>query len=200
VAPLKGEEAAFRRPLAMAARWPDVRNWGSTAAERQLVFPCDRHLPIPDDALYRAIDVDAPGPLLFCWLCQLRVAPYSYDWIDNFGRRSPRRLIPGLDALAVGQSVMGFELVAFERDRHLTLCGSPLGRAFGTYAVTYLVLPSLAQRCRLVVKLVAAYPRSGLLRFPMRKLGPVADLIMMRKQLLTLKFLAERDAPVAATT
>ena len=57
-----------------AAPWLDVRSWGSTAAERALAFPCDRHLPVHDDALFRAIDVDVPAPLLFRWLCQLRLA------------------------------------------------------------------------------------------------------------------------------
>jgi hypothetical protein len=174
-----------------------VRSWGSTPAERELAFPCDRHPPVHDDALYRAIDVDAPASTVFRWLCQLRAAPYSYDWLDNLGRRSPRRLTPGLDALEVGQPVMGFELVEFERDRHLTLCGQALGRRFGTYAVTYLVLPSGPERSRLVVKLLAAYPRWAPLGVPMRVLGPLGDLIMMRKQLLTLKALAERDVTPA---
>ena len=47
---------------------------------------------------------------------------FSYDWIDNFGRQSPRELVPGLERLAVGQRVMSiFRLVEFERDVHLTL-------------------------------------------------------------------------------
>src|ERR1043165_6990385 len=82
--------------------------WGTTAAERALPFPCDRWVTQADEPLFRGVDVDAPAPVLFRWLCQLRVAPYSYDWIDNFGRRSPRELVPGLDALAVGQPVMTF--------------------------------------------------------------------------------------------
>src|SRR6185369_11959475 len=88
--------------------------WGSTAAERAMSLPCDRYLDPPEQVLHRALDVDAPADVVFRWLCQLRVAPYSYDWIDNFGRTSPRTLTPGLERLAVGQTCMTmFELVEF---------------------------------------------------------------------------------------
>src|SRR3989442_14397603 len=80
--------------------------WGSTAAERAQPFPCAGLVPEPAAALFRAVDVAAPARVLFPWLCQLRVAPYSYDWIDNLGRQSPRRLTPGLERLALGQRVM----------------------------------------------------------------------------------------------
>jgi hypothetical protein len=177
--------------------WPDVRTWGATPAEQRMEFPCDRYLPAHDDALFRAVAVAAPAALLFHWLCQLRVAPYSYDWIDNFGRRSPRRLLAGLDDLAVGQKVMTlFDLVAFERPRHLTL-RTRASRIFGQYAVTYMILPVAAQHSRLVVKLLVALPRCAPPSFAIRRLGPFGDLIMMRKQLLTLKRLAEREAQIS---
>jgi len=95
--------------------WRVAHDWGSTAAERDQSFPCDDLLKNPDDVLFRAIDVDAVPAVTFRWLCQLRTAPYSYDWIDNLGRTSPRTLTPGLELLAVGQTVMTiFELVDFE--------------------------------------------------------------------------------------
>jgi hypothetical protein len=167
---------------------PDVRNWGSTPEERALGFPCDRHLPRVDDVLYRGIGVEAPAGLVFRWLCQLRVAPYSYDWIDNGGRQSPRRLVPGLDRLEIGQRLMSmFELVDFEPDRYLTALSVP--SLFGRFAVTYLLVPVSADGCRLVVKLVAAYPPA--LRPLLRRLVAAADWVMMRKQLLNLKDLAE---------
>jgi hypothetical protein len=171
------------------------RNWGVTPEERELEFPCDRHLSDPDDAMYRAVTVDASAPIVFRWLCQLRVAPYSYDWIDNLGRRSPRELTPGLDRLAIGQRVMTiFRLAEFERDVHLTLIMTGrTTRLFGGVAVTYLVLPAESERCRLVVKLVVSYP-PGMTGMTMRMLLPGGDLVMMRKQLLTLKELAERDS------
>lgn len=66
-----------------------TRTWGSAAQERQLDFACDGLVAEPNDALYRAQTVNAPPALLFRWLCQIRAAPYSYDWIDNLGRQSP---------------------------------------------------------------------------------------------------------------
>jgi hypothetical protein len=171
-----------------------ARTWGSTAEERQLAFACDRFVAEPNDALYRALTVNAPPALLFRWLCQLRTAPYSYDWIDNLGRRSPRRLTPGLDRLRVGQRVMTvFRLAAFEPDRHVTAVLDRPGALFGDLAVSYLIVPEADERCRLVVKLAVAYPRTPI-GAAMRALLPAGDLVMMRKQLLTLRKLAERDA------
>ena len=166
--------------------------WGSTPAERARPFPCDRWVEHADTPLFRAIDVDAPAAVVFRWLCQLRVAPYSYDWIDNFGRQSPRQLLPGLDALAVGQTVMTFfELVDFERDHHVT---ARMRTPFGALAGSYVVVPVSPSACRLIVKLAVRYPR-GPLGWTARWLLPWGDLIMMRKQLLTLKSLAEGHRP-----
>jgi hypothetical protein len=168
--------------------------WGSTPDDRALAFPCDRHLPDADESMYRAVDVEAPSSVLFRWLCQLRAAPYSYDWIDNRGRESPRRLTPGLDDLALGQSVMSiFALAEFEPSRHLTLRLRHAGALFGDVACTYLVVPRSAEASRLVVKLLWHYPGGPLVRSIARALLPWADLVMMRKQLLTLRWLAERD-------
>ena len=168
--------------------------WGTEEAERGLPFPCDRYVEQADAAYYRGITLRAAPAVLFRWLCQLRVAPYSYDWIDNGGRRSPRTLTPGLEALAVGQSVMRiFSLVEFARDRHLTLRIKHSAGAFspfGDLAITYLIVPEDAGRCRLLVKLVVRYPRSfkgTLMRWGL----PWGDLVMMRRQLLNLTRLAE---------
>ena len=96
-------------------RWPSVvESWGSSTQERAVADPCDILIKHPDGELFRGVDVSVPPGLVFRWLCQLRVAPYSYDWIDNRGRRSPPQLIEGLDQLEVGQRFMSiFRLVAF---------------------------------------------------------------------------------------
>lgn len=168
--------------------------YGIRSEEARLDFPCDRFLPDAGDCYYRAIDVAAPPAVLFRWLCQLRAAPYSYDWLDNFGRRSPRQLTPGLERLAVGQRFMTiFDLVAFESDIHITLVCTRLRRVFGDVAGTYLIVPR-EQGCRLLVKIAVNHPGPRL-EFVLRaRLLPFADLVMARKQLRTLRELAERDA------
>ena len=166
--------------------------WGTQPHELDLIFPCNQIIPDPDDALYRGITVQAHPKVVFRWLCQMRVAPYSYDWIDNFGRRSPPHLIPGLDKLAIGQEVMRiFELVDFVPDQHLTLRVKSSRQVFGDVAVSYCVIAEGARTCRLLVKMVVRYP-SGVMGWLTRTFLPWGDLIMMRRQLLNFKKLAER--------
>jgi hypothetical protein len=140
----------------------------------------------------RAIDIEAPASVVFRWICQLKVAPYSYDLLDNLGRRSPRRLTPGAEHLALGQRfLVGFRIVEFETDRHVTAVAEA-GLLCGRIGLTFSVAPTGSASTRMVVKFgIESRTRRDLLR-----LVPLAwgDLIMMRKQFLTLKELAERDA------
>ena len=112
---------------------------------------------------------------------------YSYDLIANFGRRSPRGLTPGVENLARGQKLMSiFELVDFERDRHLTVMMSD-PRAisiFGRIALSYVVLPISDDSCHLVAKIRVRYPRRAPWSW-MRWFLPWGDLLMMRKRFPT---------------
>jgi hypothetical protein len=169
-----------------------MTSWGEAPAERSVPLACDTVMPDADLVLHRAVDVAAPAALTFRWLCQLRVAPYSYDLLDNRGRRSPRELTPGLDDLAVGQRVATiFRLASFEPGRHLTLeLDDPRARRlFGRVAITYAVLPHGPAASRLLVRL-----RTAGLDPARRRALAWGDLVMMRKQLRTLAALAERDA------
>jgi hypothetical protein len=104
-------------------------DWGSTAAERAASYPCEDFVPGADLEVFRAIDISASVDVVYRWLCQLRAAPYSYDLLDNLGRRSPRELTPGLEELEVGQRIMTiFHLASFEPDRHLTIVCDGIGR------------------------------------------------------------------------
>lgn len=181
----------------MSAALPRV--WGATAEEVAARYHCDEMLPDPGDVWFRAVTVQAPGPIAFRWLCQLKVAPYSYDLLDNFGRRSPRRLTPGAEHLAIGQPVMTiFELAGFRWGEELTVrMRSRLGlRAFGDLAISYTVTEAGSRCCRLVVKLVLGNEPGARAELRRRALA-WGDLLMMRKQLHTLRDLAEADAACA---
>ncbi len=165
-------------------------DWGARPDEIADAWPCDLLAPADALAWHRAVDVAAPRPVVYRWLCQLRIAPYSYDWIDNLGRRSPRTLTPGLGALEVGQTVMSlFRLVAFASDDHVTL--ETKGKPFGKLWVTYRVREDGAGT-RLAVRLRIPRAEGRVGRVATRLLA-WGDLLMMRKQLLTLAELAEAD-------
>jgi hypothetical protein len=155
-------------------------NWGATQSERTALLPCDGLCPRAGVRADRAISIDAPPPIVYSWLCQLRVAPYSYDLIDNLGRRSPRKRDTELVHLEVGHRFMTlFVLQSFVDGEQITL------RSKGV-AVTYLVRPEGAGS-RLHARVLFGGPRlTG-------RVLALGDLVMMRKQLLTLKSLSEHE-------
>ena len=167
--------------------------WGATAAEAKATYPCDRLAEAPYVALTRAVDVDAPVSVIFQWLCQLRAAPYSYDWVDNLGRRSPRVLTPGLDQLQPGQSFTVATITSFATDHHITGRATPAAeRLFGIISLTYAVARRGPYRSRLIVRLDVHQPTRLWEKARYRFLS-WGDLIMMRKQLRMLKGLAEQQ-------
>jgi hypothetical protein len=172
-----------------------VKIWGASETEVAQTYPCDAIAFPHDDVYFRAVAIDAPAQLVFRWLCQLRAAPYSYDWIDNLGRRSPPQLTPGLDHLRIGQRIMRvFRVVSFEPGQHLTIASGLEAPSWlvGDIALSYR-LYAAARGTRLVAKVLVA-PPPGLYGRLVAAVLPILDLVFMRKQFLTLRHYAERDA------
>lgn len=167
--------------------------WGATRAEARRPYTADHLIDGTMLSMTRSITVAAPREVTWRWLCQIAVAPYSYDWLDNRGRRSPRSLTPGADALVLGQRMaVVFELVCFDAPHEWTALATPAGRRlFGPVAMTYAAEPLGEDRSRIVCRLVV--PQDGPFRWVRSRLLAWGDLFMMRKQLLTLKHLAERN-------
>jgi hypothetical protein len=157
------------------------RNWGATRSERAAPLPCDGLVTYTSFQADRAIAISASPAIVFSWLCQLRAAPYSYDILDNFGRRSPRRRTPELEKLEIGQRFMAlFTLQSFVDGEQITLRTKRV-------AVTYALRP-LDGGTRLHARVHFEVP------WFIGQIAASGDLVMMRKQLLTLKSLAEREA------
>lgn len=157
--------------------------WGVSEPETALRYPCDGFLPAPTLQVWRGVTVHAPPAALWPWLTQVRLGPYSYDWIDNLGRRSPRELLD-LPEPVVGDrytTAGGRErgrIVSLEHHRQLT------GTILGAF-MSYLLVPEQGTT-RFLLKVVMN---------PGRLLAPalsVGDLVMARRQLLNLKALAEQ--------
>jgi len=175
----------------------NCKSWGVEEGEKELPFACDTSVSCLSDAYFRGITINAAPETVFRWLCQMKIAPYSYDWIDNLGRQSPRTLTPGADQLALGQEFMFiFELREFTLNSAITIAlpQKRLSKAlFGECAITYAIMPQAhSDSCRLLVKLALCYPAVPL-GWLLKKILPIGDLIMMRKQLLTFKKLSERE-------
>ncbi len=162
--------------------------WGVTDDEVARRYPCDEIVADPVLQAWRGVTVHTTPDRLWPWVAQVRLAPYSYDWIDNLGRRSPRQLrdLPdpevGEQFTCTGGRRIG-RIVSVEPGRQLT---GRLG-----FAVMSYVLVSQDEHTRLLLKIVT---ESGRLSAPFLSVG---DLVMARRQLLNFKALAEGQRPAA---
>jgi hypothetical protein len=159
--------------------------WGVTDAEVARRYPCDELVPRPTVELWRGVTVDAPPERVWPWVRQVQLAPYSYDWLDNLGRRSPRELRDVPEPLPGGpfSRVTGLGPVG----RVLTVTpGEQLTARILGATMSYVLLAQDGGT-RLLLKIVTRSRRG--LAVP---LG-LGDWPMARKQLLTWKTLAEQS-------
>ncbi|OZM72176.1 polyketide cyclase [Amycolatopsis antarctica] len=161
--------------------------WGVSDEEIVRTFPCDEFVTSPTLRAWRGVSVEAPTEAVWPWVAQVRLAPYSYDWIDNLGRRSPRELrqLPeprvGEAFTAAGGHKLG-RIVSVAPGSELT------GAIMGAF-MSYVLVPRDRGTSRLLLKLVMRTSRwlaAGL---------SLGDLVMARRQLLNFKLLAERHQP-----
>lgn len=158
--------------------------WGVSDSEIVRSYPCDDFVTSPTLQAWRGVAVRAPAEVVWRRVAQVRLAPYSYDWLDNLGRRSPRELV-GLPEPEVGErftTAGGRELgriVSVTPGKQLT------GTIMGAF-MSYVLVPQDYDTTRLLLKVVMQTSRWAALGLS------VGDLIMARRQLLNLKLLAER--------
>ena len=163
-------------------------HWGAPPRANVPSRTAEFGAPITRTAVTRA----DPGSVMM-WVAQLRRAPYSYDWIDNLGRRSPRRPDPALRDLEAGDPLMYIFTVTGNGERHVEAkMTSRVPRAiFGEVLIRYDVHEVGTAS---VLQYTMWLPATSFLARIRRYLLAWADLPMARKQLLTLIALAQAVA------
>lgn len=145
--------------------------------------------------LLRYIDIDADPASIFAWLKQLRVAPYSYDFIDNRCIKSPDYLIANLPALRIGSHyLLAFHIFAFEENSFIVcrFC-VPINPPASLYMNELLIeyrITGAGDRSRLWCK-VKGYFNNGISSKGFFFIFSAVNKIMMAKQLSNLRKLSE---------
>jgi proline iminopeptidase len=201
---------------------PRLLRWGATDEEVRRPFPGADFIPGATRSATMAATIDAPPSRLWPWLAQMGVDRggwYSWDRLDNFGRRSADAIHPEWQQIATGDRFIAkpdgsewWEVAGLEPERFLCLRMSLdlRGREFdprgprprfytdSTWGFLLEALPE--QRTRLVV--------SGYWAFRPRWLQPILSFvflepshwIMQTRQFTNLKRLAESGGFVPPTT
>lgn len=174
-----------------ALRW--LWTWGAAPGERLRALPGDELIPAPRLSTTRAISIAAPPAAIWPWLAQIgwqRAGWYSYDALERLagvadfadGPRSARRIVPELQALAVGDPIRlgpepmpAFVVAQIEPERALVLSGA--GASW-----TFVLEPHGADATRLIVRFRLTYPLTCANRL-LWGVSEAAHMIMERKML-----------------
>jgi proline iminopeptidase len=115
---------------ALALR-PRLLRWGATDEEVALPYPGADIIPGATRSATMAVTIDAPPSRLWPWLVQMgvdRAGWYSWDRLDNFGRRSAERLHSEWQEISIGDRLTAkpdgsewWEVAALEPERFLCL-------------------------------------------------------------------------------
>jgi hypothetical protein len=163
---------------------------------------------VPDARLIatRCIDISAPPHEVFPWLRQMgfgRAGWYSWDIIDNLGRRSARRIHPEWQHLAAGDIVPGgpvdFIATVVDPPRRLVITLSDAGRLSRRvpFSLAYELRDAEVDgtsATRLVTRVRARVDVPGGRLMERLILGP-GDGMMVRRQLRNLARRAEGRTP-----
>jgi hypothetical protein len=173
---------------------PWQRTWGATGDEIVREMPGDELLP-GAAATTRVITIDATPEQIWPWLVQLgygRGGWYSYDWIDNDGHPSARRIDPALQTLHVGDTIqmvpgMGPAVLELRPPRYLLSGGERDSWCLALY-------PLGGGRTRLVSRWKQAWRRTPATYLWLAITDPGA-FVMEQKMLRTIKRRAEATEP-----
>ena len=167
--------------------------WGATSEEILSPVVGDDLCPNATLIATRSITIKAPPQDVFPWIRQMgfgRAGWYSYDWLDNLGRKSATRVHEEWQSVESGDTVpsgpISFTAAIVDPPRHFVLEIKSFGKKSPKlhFTLSY-ELRNDPQGTRLVTRMRShiKLPLGSL--FEKLILGP-GDGIMLRRQLLTI--------------
>jgi len=182
--------------------------WGATNDEQKRSLPGDHIVFAPTANTTRAITIDASPADIWPWLVQMgkgRGGLYSYDWLDiAFGyldQPSIERILPEYQSLKAGD-VIPIGRGESEKDDFYVHIADPFqALVIGANDLSFrdrvswaMVLEPIGhEKTRLLVRVRYKFD-PGMAGVLMNIVMEPASFLMLRKQMLTLKKLAERLA------
>ena len=160
--------------------------WGVTLEDTRRHYRRGDVVPNPVLEAWRGVTVRARPEHVWPWVVQICLGPYSYDWIDDLGHQSPRRLfglpdhvVGGPFTAALGGRPSG-RIVAVVPGEQL------IGKIMGA-VMSYVLVPE-GLTTRLLLRVVTCRGQA------IASLLSVGDLVMARRELLNFARLAEQTA------
>jgi len=181
-----------------------LERWGATPEEHASTVVGDELCPNARIVATRCITIAAPPEAVFPWLRQMgfgRAGWYSYDWIDNLGRKSATAIENQWQSLTAGGILPGgpadFDAVIVDPPRALVMRLAQKGRASKkvNFVLAY-ELRDCPEGTRLVTRMRARIDTVGGPIIEKLLLAP-GDGIMLRKQLLNVAQRAISGQPSA---
>ena len=167
--------------------------WGATTDEINSVVVGDDLCSNATLIATRSITISAPPQDVFPWIRQMgfgRAGWYSYDWLDNLGRKSATSIIDKWQSVVAGDKIpsgpISFNATIVEAPRHFVLEIQSMGKKSPRLHFTLAYeLRDDPRGTRLVTRMRShiALPFGSLIEKLV--LGP-GDGIMLRRQLLTI--------------
>jgi hypothetical protein len=145
--------------------------------------------------LIRHIEIQAGASDIYVWLKQLRVAPYSFDFLDNGGRKSPEYIIENLPPLRINSHfLLAFHIYGFEENKYIAgrFCVpviTPVNRYMKDMFIEYRIEES-GTNARLWCK-VRGWFNCDITSRGFFYIFSVVNLIMTKRQLVKIKKLSE---------
>ena len=145
--------------------------------------------------LLRCVEIKAGASDIFVWLKQLRIAPYSYDFIDNRCRKSPDYIIENLPPLKVNTHyLLSFHIFEFMENSYIAcrIC-EPINQPLNFYMKDMFIeyrIEEQETKAKLWCKLKGYY-NGDISSKGFLFIFSILNKIMMTRQLKNIKKLSE---------